>query len=91
MGLPPARAKAMNVVLNLEPRRRLSRFFASVAYRTEKSGTVPAAQEIRTIWLKPCLRHERFIQSVYNGLREQSHFFSARAFNFLFFIAAASQ
>jgi len=27
MGLPPARAKAMRVVGNPEPRRRLSRFF----------------------------------------------------------------
>ncbi len=30
----------MSVVLNLEPLRRLSRFFAGVVYRTEKSGTV---------------------------------------------------
>ena len=36
MGLPQAHAKAMRAAANPEPRRWLSRFFADLAYRTEK-------------------------------------------------------
>ncbi len=36
MGLHPAHAKTMSVVHNLKLRRRLSRFFADLAYRTKK-------------------------------------------------------
>ncbi len=42
MGLPPAHVKTMSVVLNPEPRRWLSQFFAGLLDKTEKSGTIPA-------------------------------------------------
>jgi len=41
-GLPPAHVQPMSVVVNLEPRRWLSQFFAGLLDKTEKNGTVPA-------------------------------------------------
>jgi len=55
MGLPPAHAQPMGVVVNLEPRRWLSQFFAGLLDKTEKSGTVPAAWVCANPKAKPCI------------------------------------
>jgi len=43
MGLPPARAETVIVVINPEARRWLSQFFAGIVNKAKKSVTVPAA------------------------------------------------
>ncbi len=87
MGLPPAHEKTMSEALNPESRRRLSQIFCGRGAQDRKNvGQFPPPGYTQTQRLNHVSMRSYKQTNVHNLRRKQSHFFSAYAFNFLFFM-----
>ncbi len=87
MGLPPAHEKTMGGILNPESRRRLSQIFCGRGVQGRKNvEQFPPPGYSQTQSLKHVSTGSYQQTNTYNLRREQSPFFSASVFTFLFFM-----